>query len=163
MEKKEKGKFYKDTTLQSKNWRMMIWTAPLTYLVAKEMPAWLMILKYADWTVFKDGTFCISQLDAGMELGTCKKTAMRSIDSLDLIGFIKAEPAGPLGKKITINYDGLDKLCSIIQKNPGIGPYLRKVRGDSQHIDFIKDAELEAAKKLMEETKMQLIAEKKKK
>lgn len=153
MEKKEYGKLYKDTTLQSKNWRMTVWTAPMTYLDGRELTTWIMVLRHLDWTVFEDGSFTISNAELQFELNVSESTARRMLEELKLIGFISVYYAKKIGVRINANYKSLDSLCAIIQKNPGIGPYLRQVMGKDKHIDFIEDLDITEAKKLMEAKK----------
>ena len=153
MEKKEYGKLYKDTTLQSKNWRLTLWTAPTTYLNGRELQTWLMILRRLDWTMFEDGSFTISNAELQFELNVSESTARRMLEELRLIGFINVNYAKIMGSRISANYQSLNNLCAIIQKNPGIGPYLRQVMGKCGHIDHIKCREITEAKNLMKKKK----------
>jgi hypothetical protein len=159
MEKQKYGVYYKSTIKEYSNWYASVWTEPFTYLKDTEIAMWILVIRHANMTIFEDGSFAMPYADIALELSISKKTAKRSVRSLETIGFIRSENLNVAGKKYWIDFMALDKLCNVLQKNPGIGQYLRRIMED-RNIEFIKSADVKQAKVLLKQQMEQILKEK---
>ena len=159
MEEQKYGVYYKSTFKEYSNWYASVWTEPFTYLNGIEVAAWMLMLKHANMTTFEDGSFIMSNADIELELSISEKTVKRTIRSLERIGFIHSIKLKNVGKRYSIDFMALDKLCRVLQKNPGIGPYLRTIMED-RNVEHIKKSDVEQAKNLVKQKINQLLAEK---